>query len=98
MPPRVAFTLGCLKCDLVAALHGPADVRGDLAFLPMGGSGFIIADISDPANITEISRLDFGPHNQNQLQHNPLVEEQTDRVYLTYLSGSLGSSIGQRSK
>ncbi|MFL2546640.1 MAG: LVIVD repeat-containing protein [Candidatus Rariloculaceae bacterium] len=149
-------------------LHGPADVRGDLAFLPMGGSGFIIADISNPANITEISRLDFGPlfgpthlsvhtttpylerglaivnseaiaencdealnyaglvdisdreaprlissfplpqppagerpdyfcthggrfgpHNQNQLQHNPLVENQTDRVYLTYFNAGL---------
>ena len=149
-------------------LHGPADVRGDLAFLPFGGSGFIIADISDPANIEEISRLDFGPlfgpthlsvhtttpylerdlaivngeaiaencqealnfaglvdisdleaprlissfpmpqppdgepldyfcthggrfgpHNQNQLQHNPLVENQTDRVYLTYFNGGL---------
>lgn len=149
-------------------LHGPADVRGDLAFLPMGGSGFIVADISDPANIAELSRLDFGPlfgpthlsvhtttpylerdlaivnseaiaeecnealnfaglvdiadleaprlisafplpqppagerpdyfcthggrfgpHNQNQLQHNPLVENQTDRVYLTYFNAGL---------
>jgi len=42
-------------------LHGPADVRGDLAFLPMGGSGFIIANIEDPANIEEMGRLDFGP-------------------------------------
>jgi hypothetical protein len=151
-----------------ARLHGPADVRGDLAFLPFGGAGFIIADISDPAHIEEISRLDFGPlfgpthlsvhtttpylernlaivnseaiaencgealnfaglvdisditaprlmsqlplpqppegepldyfcthggrfgpHNQNQLQHNPLVENQTDRVYLTYFGGGL---------
>ncbi len=44
-----------------ARLHGPADVRGDLAFLPFGGAGFIIADISDPANIEEIGRLDFTP-------------------------------------
>ncbi len=149
-------------------LHGPADVRGNLAFLPFGGSGFIIVDISDPANIEEIGRLDFGPlfgpthlsvhtttpylernlaivnseaiaencdealnfaglvdisdleaprlissfpmpqppegepldyfctrggrfgpHNQNQLQHNPLVENQTDLVYLTYFNGGL---------
>jgi hypothetical protein len=149
-------------------LHGPADVRGDTAFLPMGGSGFIIANIEDPANIEEISRLDFGPlfgpthlsvhtttpylekglaivnseaiaencgealnfaglvdiadlaaprllsafpmpqpparepldyfctrggrfgpHNQNQLQHNPSVENQTDRVYMTYFNGGL---------
>ena len=44
-----------------ARLHGPTDVRGDLAFLPFGGAGFIIADISDPANIEEIGRLDFTP-------------------------------------
>ena len=151
-----------------ARLHGPADVRGDLAFLPFGGAGFIIADISDPANIEEIGRLDFsppfgpthlsvhtatpylerdlaivngeaiaeecqeplnfaglvdisdmtqprllsqfplpqppvgepadyfcthggrfGPHNQNQLQHNPLVKNQDDLVYLTYFNGGL---------
>ena len=45
----------------MARLHGPADVRGDLAFLPFGGAGFIVADISDPANIEEIGRLDFTP-------------------------------------
>jgi len=151
-----------------ARLHGPAEIRGDLAFLPFGGAGFIIADISDPANITEISRLDFappfgpthlsvhtaepylerdlaivnseaiaencqealnfaglvdisdlanprlisqlplpqppagepadyfctrggrfGPHNQNQSRHNPLVQQQGDLVYLTYFNGGL---------
>jgi hypothetical protein len=151
-----------------ARLHGPAEIRGDTAFLPFGGAGFIIADVSDPANIKEISRLDFGPpfgptslsvhtvmpylernlaivnsealaehcdeplnfaglvdisdltaprlisqfplpqppdgesadyfcthggrfgpHNQNQLQHNPLVEKQSDRVYLTYFNAGL---------
>ena len=151
-----------------ARLHGPADVRGDLAFLPFGGAGFIIADISDPANIEEIGRLDFtplfgpthlgvhtttpylarnlaivngeaiaeecqealnfaglvdisdmsqprllsqfplpqppegepldyfcthggrfGPHNQNQLQHNPLVKNQDDLVYLTWFNAGL---------
>ena len=45
----------------MARLHGPADVRGDLAYLPFGGAGFIVADISDPANIEEIGRLDFTP-------------------------------------
>ena len=165
-------TAGMLETDVepydMARLHGPADVRGALAFLPFGGAGFIIANIEDPANIKEISRLDFGPlfgptflsvhtttpylernlvivngeaiaencqealnfaglvdisdlaaprliaqfptpqppegepldyfcthggrfgpHNQNQLQHNPLVENQTDRVYLTYFGGGL---------
>jgi hypothetical protein len=151
-----------------ARLHGPAQIRGDLAFLPFGGAGFIIADISDPSNIREISRLDFGPpfgpthlsvhtalpylernlaivnseaiaencdeplnfaglvdlsnleeprlisqlplpqppegepadyfcthggrfgpHNQNELQHSPLVEQQGDLVYLTYFNGGL---------
>ena len=163
---------GMLKSDPEpydgARLHGPADVRGDLAFLPFGGAGFIIADISDPTNIKEMSRLDFGPlfgptflsvhtttpyleknlaivnseaiaeecqealnfaglvdisdlnqprllsqfplpqppegepldyfcthggrfgpHNQNQLQHNPLVKNQDDLVYLTYFNGGL---------
>jgi hypothetical protein len=151
-----------------ARLHGPAEVRGNLAYLPYGGAGFIIADISDPAHIQEISRLDFsppfgptslavhstlpyleknlvivngeqtaekcegppsfaglvdvsdiehprlvsqfpepqppagepadyfcthggrfGPHNQNELQHNPYVEKQGDRVYLTYFGAGL---------
>ena len=163
---------GLLKSDPEpydrARLHGPADVRGDLAFLPFGGAGFIIADISEPANVEEIGRLDFsppfgpahlsvhtttpylernlaivnseaiaeecqealnftglvdisdmsqprmisqfpvpqppegepldyfcthggrfGPHNQNQLQHNPLVKNQDDLVYLTYFNGGL---------
>jgi len=149
-------------------LHGPAQIRGDHAFLPFGGAGFIIADISNPANIREISRLDFGPlfgptylsvhtsmpylernlaivnseaiaeqcgealnfaglvdiadleaprliahfplpqppageplnffcdrggrfgpHNQNELQHNPLIEQQGDLVYLTWFNGGL---------
>jgi len=42
-------------------LHGPAEVRGNLVFLPYGGAGLIIADIQDPANIEEIGRLDFAP-------------------------------------
>jgi hypothetical protein len=151
-----------------ARLHGPAQIRGNLAFLPYGGAGFIIADIADPANINEIGRLDFGPlfgpehlsvhssvpyvernlaivnseaiaeqcgealnfaglvdisdlaaprlianfplpqppegepadyfcthggrfgpHNQNELQHNPLVKQQDDLVYLTWFNGGL---------
>jgi len=151
-----------------ARLHGPAEVRGDIGYLPFGGAGFIIADVSDPAHIREISRLDFtppfgpgnlavhttlpyleknlvlinseaiaenckeplnfagivdisdrehprlmsqfplpqppagepadyfcthggrfGPHNQNELQHNPFVEKQGDLVYLTYFGGGL---------
>ena len=149
-------------------LHGPAQIRGNLAFLPFGGAGFIIADVADPANVREISRLDFGPlfgpthlsvhtsmpylerglaivngeaiaeecneplnfaglvdisdfeqprlianfplpqppegepadyfcthggrfgpHNQNELQHNPLVKKQDDLVYLTWFNGGL---------
>jgi hypothetical protein len=31
----------------------------------------------------------FGPHNQNQLQHNPFVEKQGDLVYLTYFNAGL---------
>lgn len=151
-----------------ARLHGPAQIRGDLAFLPYGGAGFIIADISDPANVSEIGRLDlgppfgpthlsvhttlpylernlaivnseaiaeqcdealnfaglvdisdleaprliatlplpqppegepadyfcsrggrFGPHNQSELQHNPLVKQQDDLVYMTWFNGGL---------
>ncbi len=151
-----------------ARIHGPAQIRGNLAYLPYGGAGFIIADVSDPANVKEIGRLDFGPlfgpthlsvhsslpylernlaivnseaiaeqcdealnfaglvdisdpaqpqlvanfplpqppagepadyfcsrggrfgpHNQNELQHNPLVKQQDDLVYLTYFNGGL---------
>jgi hypothetical protein len=151
-----------------ARLHGPAQIRGNTAYLSFGGAGMIIADISDPASIREISRLDFGPpfgpthlsvhsalpylernlvlvnseaiaeqcneplnfaglvdisdpaaprliaqlplpqppegepadwfctrggrfgpHNQNELQHNPLVEQQGDRLYLTYFNAGL---------
>ena len=31
----------------------------------------------------------FGPHNQNQLQHNPLVKNQDDLVYLTWFNAGL---------
>jgi hypothetical protein len=31
----------------------------------------------------------FGPHNQNQLQHNPFVEKPRDRLYLSYFGGGL---------
>ena len=151
-----------------ARLHGPAEVRGEVAFLPFGGAGLIVVDIADPANIEEIGRLGFappfgpahlavhtatpypardlaivngeaiaeacqeplnfaglvdiadlsrprlvsqfplpqpppgepadyfcthggrfGPHNQNQLQHNPLVKNQDDLVYLTYFNAGL---------
>jgi len=165
-------TAGMRETDSVpydqGRLHGPAQIRGNLAFLPFGGSGFIIADVADPANVREISRLDFGPlfgpthlsvhtsmpylerglaivngeaiaeqcdealnfaglvdisdleqprlianfplpqppegepadyfcthggrfgpHNQNELQHNPLVKRQDDLVYLTWFNGGL---------
>jgi hypothetical protein len=152
----------------LARLHGPAQIRGDIGFLSFGGAGLIITDNSDPANVTEISRLDFGPlfgpthlsvhsalpylerdlvlvnseainemcqealnfaglvdvsdlasprlisqlplpqppqgepldyfcqrggrfgpHNQNELQHNPLVKKQDDLLYLTYFNAGL---------
>jgi hypothetical protein len=165
-------TAGMKEGDAVpydqARLHGPAQIRDTTAYLSFGGAGMIIADISDPANIQEISRLDFGPpfgpthlsvhsvlpylerdlllvnseaiaeqcneplnfaglvdisdrsaprliaqlplpqppegepadyfcthggrfgpHNQNELQHNPLVEQQGDLVYLTYFNAGL---------
>lgn len=151
-----------------ARLHGPAQIRDDIAYLSFGGAGMIMADVSDPSNISEISRLDFGPlfgpthlsvhtvlpyldrnlllvngeaineecneslnfaglvdiadienprlianfplpqppqgeplgffcsrggrfgpHNQNELQHNPLVKQQDDIVYLTYFNAGL---------
>jgi hypothetical protein len=151
-----------------ARLHGPAQIRGDTAFLSFGGAGAIIADVSDYSNIREISRLDFGPlfgpthlsvhtvlpylerdlllvnseaineecnealnfaglvdisdlssprlisnlplpqppegepldyfcskggrfgpHNQNELQYNPLVKQQDDLLYLTYFNAGL---------
>jgi len=151
-----------------ARLHGPAEIRGDRAYLSYGGAGLIIGDVSDPANFKEISRLDFappfgpeslavhtvvpyleknlllvngeptpekctnplgmaglvdikdekkprlisllpapqppkgeprdwfctrggrfGPHNQPQLHHNPLMAKQGDLIYLTYFNAGL---------
>jgi hypothetical protein len=43
------------------SLHGPAFVVGDLAYLPYGGAGFVILDISIPSAPTLVSRLDFSP-------------------------------------
>lgn len=40
--------------------HGPAWVVGDRAYLPYGGGGLVLLDISDPADPTLVTRLDFG--------------------------------------
>jgi hypothetical protein len=43
------------------SLHGPPYIVGDLAWLPYGGAGMVILDISDPAQPSEMGRLDFSP-------------------------------------
>jgi hypothetical protein len=45
----------------VPALHGPAAIEGDRAYLPYGAAGLVILDVSDPATPRLVSRLDFGP-------------------------------------
>ncbi len=149
------------------SLHGPAEVVGNLAYLPYGSAGMIVLDISDVAAPRQIGGLSFsppfrarfgvhsivphverglayvnsegaaeygaegcdhasvvdisdpthpvllslfpgpvpppgvgytdfcdrggwsGPHNQNQLQHNPDVQPQGDLVYMTYFNAGL---------
>lgn len=43
------------------SLHGPPFVVGDIAWLPYGGAGMVILDISDRAQPVEVGRLDFSP-------------------------------------
>jgi hypothetical protein len=43
------------------ALHGGAYVRGERAYLPYGGGGFVILDISDKHKPTLVSDLPFSP-------------------------------------
>jgi hypothetical protein len=149
---------------VATSLHGPPEVMGNTVYLPYGGAGMIILDISDVSQPKEIGRLNFsppflsfiglhtvqpvpgknivvvnseairenckeplnhtsivdvsdltkprlvsvfplpvpppeapyksfcekggrfGPHNQNQLQHNPFVKKQDHLIYLTYFN------------
>ncbi|SDN38308.1 LVIVD repeat-containing protein [Afipia sp. GAS231] len=43
------------------SLHGPAFIVGNLAYLPYGGAGMIILDISDVAHPKEVGRLSMSP-------------------------------------
>jgi hypothetical protein len=148
-------------------LHGPPEVVGNTVFLPYGGAGMIILDISDVSKPREIGRVSysppflsfigvhtvvpvpekklayvnseaifddckealnhasivdisdlakprvvsllplpvppanwtiksfcehggrFGPHNQNQLHHNPFVQKPGNLLYLTYFNAGL---------
>jgi hypothetical protein len=59
------------------SLHGPPFVVGNQAWLPYGGAGMVIVDISDPTQPTEVGRLDFSPpFNANIGAHSvlPLTE------------------------
>jgi hypothetical protein len=44
----------------VPALHGPAAIEGDRAYLPYGAAGMVILDVSDVGAPRLVSRLDFG--------------------------------------
>ncbi|MCZ6490596.1 MAG: hypothetical protein O7A06_08700 [Acidobacteria bacterium] len=62
-----------------ANLHGPSYVVGNLAYLPFGGAGMVILDISDVSQPKLVSRLDFSPpFNDNITVHSvlPLPERE----------------------
>lgn len=54
------YLAGGGKPDGVVALHGPAAVEGDRAYLPYGAGGMVILDVADVAAPRLVSRLDFG--------------------------------------
>jgi hypothetical protein len=54
------FTAAGATSDRKPSHHGPAWVIGDRAYLPYGGGGLVLLDISDPAWPRLISRLEFG--------------------------------------
>jgi hypothetical protein len=54
------FLAGGGKPAGVPALHGPAAIEGDRAYLPYGAAGMIILDVSDVGAPRLVSRLDFG--------------------------------------
>lgn len=54
------FTAGGATSERNPSLHGPAWVVGDRAYLPYGGGGLVLLDISDPASPQMVTRLDFG--------------------------------------
>jgi hypothetical protein len=43
------------------SLHGPPYVVGDLVYIPFGGAGLVILDISDVSSPQLVGRLDFSP-------------------------------------
>lgn len=43
------------------SLHGPPYVEGSRAYLPYGSAGLVLLDISNPAQPTLVSQLDFTP-------------------------------------
>ncbi len=43
------------------ALHGGAYIRGERAFLPYGGGGFVIIDVADKKNPALLAELSFSP-------------------------------------
>jgi hypothetical protein len=43
------------------SLHGPPYVAGDLVYLPYGGAGMVVLDISDVANPRQVGCLRFSP-------------------------------------
>lgn len=70
------------------ALHGGAYVKGDRAYLPYSGGGFVILDISDVTKPTMISDLPFSPpfasriavHTALPLMGRPLVVVNSEAI------------------
>ncbi|MFC5751103.1 LVIVD repeat-containing protein [Actinomadura rugatobispora] len=51
----------CCGAGNTVSLHGPAYVSGNLAYLPYGGAGMVVLDISDVSDPKPVSTLPFSP-------------------------------------
>ncbi|SNY89596.1 Uncharacterized conserved protein [Nocardia amikacinitolerans] len=55
------FPTACCSSGHDVSLHGPAYIDGRLAYLPYGGAGMIVLDISDIARPRQVGHLSFSP-------------------------------------
>lgn len=67
------FVAGGARPSRRLSLHGPAWPVGDLAYLPYGGAGLIVLDISDPGCPTLVGRLDLGAAFSNHIAMHTVV-------------------------
>jgi len=62
------------------SLHGPVEVRGNLAFLPYGSGGLVTLDISDVSHPKLVSRLDFKPPFNDAITVHTIVPDMERKV------------------